>query len=63
MTTQQSRREALDHLTNAELIRHTDNTPTASDLARELANRLDRAMQARKREEGAGENYDPRPAE
>lgn len=62
MTTQ-SRREALDHLTNAELIRHTDNSPHATDLARELANRLDRAMQARKREEGTGENYDPRPAE
>lgn len=63
MTTQQSRREALDHLTNAELIRHTDNSPHATDLARELANRLDRAMQARKREELTGENYDPRPAE
>lgn len=65
MTTQQSKREALDHLTNAELIRHTDNAPHATDLARELANRLDRAMRAQKRlyANAEGENYDPRPAD
>ena len=63
--TQQSKRERLDHLTNAELIRHTDNAPHATDLARELANRLDRAMRAQKRLAGnsEGENYDPRPAD
>jgi hypothetical protein len=67
MATEQSKREALDHLTNAELIRHTDNTPNATELARELANRLDRALQNRKRggydvPGYAGENHDPRPA-
>lgn len=58
--------DTLDHLTNAELIRHTDNAPNASPLARELANRLDRALQAQKRlseRDGKGENYDPRPAD
>lgn len=59
-------REALDHLTNAELIRHTDNSPHATPLARELANRLDRAMRALKNEfhlDEEGEHYDPRPAD
>ena len=55
---------SLDHLTNAELVRHTDNTPNATELARELANRLDRAMQDRANQDcnDAGNNYDPRPA-
>jgi hypothetical protein len=58
----------LENLTNAELIRHTDNSPTASELAHELANRLDRAMRELKRREEQpthhdGELYDPRPAD
>lgn len=60
----------LENLTNAELIRHTDNSPHASELAHELANRLDRAMRELKRLEGPnnpaptnGELYDPRPAD
>ena len=60
----------LDNLTNAELIRHTDNSPHASELAHELANRLDRAMRELKRLEGdntplqlSGELHDPRPAD
>lgn len=60
----------LENLTNAELIRHTDNSPHASELAHELANRLDRAMRELKRMEGPNnlaptevELYDPRPAD
>lgn len=60
----------LDNLTNAELIRHVDNDPNASELARELANRLDRVMCDIKSigtmgtdiDLNDGELYDPRPA-
>ena len=66
MSTEQSKRESLDHLTNAELIRHIDNSEHATPLARELANRLDRAMRALKNEfhiDHDGEHHDPRPAD
>lgn len=58
---------SLDHLTNAELVRHVDNDANASELARELADRLDRVMRELKRIANEnnldGELYDPRPAD
>lgn len=54
---------SLDHLTNAELIRKVDNDNNASELVRELADRLDRAMRELKRIAPTleGELFDARP--
>lgn len=48
----------IKHLSNSELILHVDNKPSATELERELAERLDKSQQELMKLQQTVKNYE-----